>query len=172
MMNKEAELIGLRSQLNSERVNLNNFYAENTRLQTDYNTGMSRIQQLERELSDVLYYKGHILEKLQKVESLATGPSSQLSRIQFIRQGQLEGRFLNRIQSRITDQQQKQARAVETIRDNIHEIKNKIQMIEDQLEQERTYVMHVDSLISTNQARIQQKKVQIAKLEGNIRVLA
>lgn len=31
--------------------------------------------------------------------------------------------------------------------------------------------MHVDSLISTNQANIQQKKIQIAQIEGSIRVL-
>lgn len=170
-MNKEIELKGLRDQLQTQQTNLNSYHTGNSRLQSDYDLGISRVQQLERELTDVLHYKKNIVEKMEVAESYASGSGSKLGRINLIRQGQLEGRFFERMQSRLAEHQRKQSDAVETIRKNLIEIKNKAKSIEDEIEDARKYVMEIDSLISTNQANIQAKKIQIAHLQSNIRMM-
>jgi|SRR5699024_4991564 len=108
---------------------------------------------------------------MQMAEGLVSGESSRLGGIKFVRHGQLEGRFLERMQTRISEQRQKQMQAVDGIRENIEEIKRKVKMIENEIEHERKYLMQVDSLISTNQANIQQKKLAITQLESSLRVL-
>lgn len=166
-----AEQNHLHSQLRTEQSNLITFQAETARLQTNYTTGMARIQQLEQELSDILHYKQHILEHTQVAESLASGGHSKMGQINFTRHGELEGRFLERIQSRVAEKHREQSNVVEGIKENILEIKRKTQLVEDMIEDERRYVMQVDGLISSNQSIIQQKKVRIAELEGSIRFL-
>src|SRR5699024_1847806 len=94
----------LQNQLQHQYNDLNNFHAENTRLQADYSAGTLHIQQLEQQLGDMLYYQRNILENMQEAERLVSGKDSRLGGIQFVRQGQLEGRFLERIQARITEQ--------------------------------------------------------------------
>lgn len=170
-MKKDVKLISLQSQLRTQHTDLNNYNVENIRLQSSYDAGILRIQQLEQQLNDVLYYKRNMLEKMQEAESLVTGEGSRLGGIKFFRHGLLEGRFLERMQTRISEQHRTQAAAVEAIRENIWEIKRKVKIIENEIEAERRYVIHVDSLISTNQAKIQQKKMAIAQLESSIRVL-
>lgn len=170
-MSKEIELISLQNQIQTEQTDINFYQAENIRLQSDYDIGISRIQQLEQELVDVLHYKKNIMEQLEVAESCACGEGSRLDKIKLVRHGQLEGRFLERMQSRLSERQRKQAAAVDTIRENITEIKNKSQLIEDEIDDARMYALELDTLISTNQANIQAKKTQIAQLEGNIRMM-
>lgn len=170
-MKNETEIKSLQTQLQVQHTDLNSFHTESMKLQEDYDLGMMRIQQLEKELNDVLYYKRNILEKMQSLESLALGEGSRLGNIHFSRQGLLEGRFLERVQSRCSERHSKQAAAVETIRENVSEIKRKAEMIEDEIEAERKNLMYVDNLISTNQATIQAKRMRIAQLESSIRVL-
>ena len=89
-MNRNVELSGLHNQMQTQQTSLHNFHAENIRLQSDYNAGMLRIQQLEQELGDVLHYKQNILVKMRDVENLASGEASRLGSIKFVRHGQLE----------------------------------------------------------------------------------
>lgn len=129
------------------------------------------MQQLEIELSDVLYYKQQILKKIEEAELLVAGESSKMGQLNFIRHGQLEGRFLEKIQSRISEQQRIQENILETIRGNLDEIKQKAELIEDEILTERQIVLNIDALISSKQAVIEQQKSQIAELESNIRIL-
>lgn len=111
------------------------------------------------------------MEKMEVVESYASGEDSRLGKIKLTRQGQLEGRFFERMQTRLAERQRKQSDAVETIRGNIKEIKSKSEIIEEEIDDARKYTMEIDSLISSNQANIQAKKVEIAQLQGNIRMM-
>jgi predicted nuclease with TOPRIM domain len=168
---KDTALNSLQDKLRTQQNDLKSFHAENTRLQSQYDSEMTRIQQLERELSDLLHYHKNILEKMQVAESYASGHGSRLGSIKLVRHGQLEGRFLERMQSRLSDRHRKQADAVEAIRENMREIKSKSQLIEYEIEDARKYAMQVDNLISTNRDNIRARKVQIAQLEGRIRVM-
>lgn len=171
-MSTKAELSGLQTQLHQQQTSLHNFQADQIKLQGDYDACMLRIQQLEQELSDVLYYKQNILKKVDNLEGLVSSEGSRLSKIQCVRYGQLEGRFLERMQSRMEEHRKKQALALATIKDNLGEIKAKTQALEDDIENERRQLMHVDNLISQRRASIAQQQTTIAQLEGNIRGLS
>lgn len=171
IMEKEKELEGLQSDLQSGHTDLNHLQTENMSLQSDYDLGISRVKQLERELMDVLDYKGRIIEKLEVAESYVSGEGSRLGRIKCHRHGQLEGRFLERMQSRMKERQRKQADAVDVIRENVMKMKKKSLLIEEDIEEARKHVMEIEGLISMNQSNIQAKKAQIAQLEGKIRVM-
>lgn len=165
------ELSNLRGQVQMKQSDLNKYQAENARLEADYDLAFSRVQQLERELVDVLHYQKKITEKTEVLESYTSGGQSRLGKISLVRSGQLEGQFLERMQSRLAERQKAQERAVDTIKNNLIEIKNKARFIEDEIDEARKSVMQLDALISTNQANIQAKKGEILQLEGNIRMI-
>lgn len=170
-MNKEIELNSLHQQLQTKQDNINFYHTENANLQSDYDLGISRTKQLERELIDVLHYKKKIMEKMEVAESYASGDGSRLGSLKLVQPGQLEGRFLERMQSRIAERQRKQSNAVEMIKENVEEIKGKSKLIEEEIEDARKHVMEMDNLISTNQMKIQAKKAEITQLQGNIRMM-
>lgn len=170
-MQNKIKLNSLHQQLQTQKTNINSYYTKNVQLQSNYDAGISRIKQLERELIDVLHYKKNIMKNMEVVESCASGHSSRLGRIKIARRGQLEGHFFERMQSRLDGRQSKQSDAVESIKENIRKIKSKSEVIEDEIESARKYAMEIDGLISANQANIQAKKIQIAQLQGSIRMM-
>lgn len=167
-----SQISNLKNQKIREESTLQTYYAQGAEYQLGYDNCLTTIGRLEQELNDLLFYKKHTLEESQNLESLIIGDASPMGKIHFHQTGLLEGRFLEKAQTKLLNQKRRQKQALATIENNIQEMKRKERQIEDELETERTKLLQFDDLISNNKANIESKKMAISTIESKIRSIS
>lgn len=171
-MDKAAQIANFRSVIASKQANLHSYYEKDRMYQQQYNSELSKIRQLERELEDLLFYKKKAMKEFTYMEELITGDGSRMGRIQLVKPGRLEGRALELIQNRINSRKKSQQLTLAHINQSIQHMKQKSIEIEQELEAARRQILSLDQYIETNQLNIQRLKMDIATVQGQIRTLS
>ncbi|MBM7542739.1 hypothetical protein [Amphibacillus cookii] len=170
-MSNQARIMRLNQEILRNDATVSWLLTQNVTYRNQIDDYGQSIYELEKQLEDILERRKEMDSKLIELEALTEGEGSPMGRIQLVEAGLLESKVLNRIQESIMEVRNTQERAIIRMKAAVNDMDRKANQIEERIEERQAKQLHLNQLLSTNQANIQRLKYEITVARQTIRTL-
>ncbi|MDQ0206950.1 hypothetical protein [Alkalicoccobacillus murimartini] len=170
-MDNSQQIFLLNQRITSKQSSISTLSGQNNTYRSQHSDGISELNRLEKQLEDLLQNQQDMINQLDKIEGLTVGEGSPMGRIKFFAPGLLEGRALEKIQERIANRQDQQLQGRNRIQETIHEADDDISELEGKIEDQKAANLQLEQLLSNNQNRIDQLKLQVSSDRSRLRMM-
>lgn len=146
---------------------VDSLYHKNRMYQTTYDNLLSKNEELNRKLEELLICTHDIAKETEQLDHLIQFGHSPMQKVTFTKKGLLEGGPLERVQEQVYDMIIEQRSTITNLKDTLIHLNQQVVNIETEIEQNSLAMIEVEGSMSTNREEMTRLKMEIEQITNH-----